>query len=190
MSRTKCLLARGLSAAQCFVVGLGAAMLAACASAPETRPDQQALEARADAVVQTMVARDPTLADLLEEAPGYVVFPTVAEAGFIVGGSNGIGVVYENGRATGYSELYEGTVGLQLGGQSFSELVVFQTQNALDRFKTGNFDLTAGVTATAIQSGAAASTRFEGGVAVFIDDETGLMAGATVGGQTLSYTSK
>lgn len=182
-----------MSRTKSFSVALGvvmAGMLAACASAPESRPDQTALEARANAVIESMVAKDPTLAQVLEDSAGYVVFPQVAEAGFIVGGSNGIGVLYENGRATGYSELYEGTLGLQLGGQSFSELVVFQNEAALDRFKAGNFDLTAGVTAVAIQSGAGAQARFEGGVAVFVADETGLMAGATVGGQTMSYTAK
>lgn len=182
-----------MSRTKCFSVALSvvmAAMLAACASAPESRPEQSSLEARANAVVESMVARDPSLAQLLEDSPGYVVFPQVAEAGFIIGGSNGVGVLYENGRAIGYSELYEGTLGLQLGGQSFSELVVFQNQSALDRFKAGNFDLTAGVTAVAIQAGAAAQARFEGGVAVFVDDQTGLMAGATLGGQTMSYTAK
>lgn len=182
MSRTK-----SYSVALCAVL---ASMLAACASAPESRPEQSALEARASAVVESMTARDPTLAAVLEDAAGYVVFPQVAEAGFIVGGSNGVGVLFQNGRPVGYSELYEGTLGLQLGGQSFSELVVFQNEGALDRFKAGNFDLTADVTAVAIQAGAAAGARFESGVAVFVDDQTGLMAGATLGGQTMSYSAK
>ena len=179
-----------MSRTKSVVLGLAAAMLAACASAPETRPEQQALEARAEATVETMVARDPSLGELLAGAPGYVVFPQVAEGGVIVGGANGVGVVFEDGRPTGYAELREGSVGLQLGGQSYSELVVFETDDALTRFKTGNFDLTAGVTATAIMSGAGASTRFEDGVAVFVDDESGLMAGATLAGQSISYSAK
>ncbi|UJR78778.1 YSC84-related protein [Sandaracinus amylolyticus] len=170
--------------------GLFASLVLGCASAPESRPDQRALEARADGAVQTMTARDPTLRPLLARSAGYIVFPEVTEGGFIVGGAQSVGVVYENGRPTGYAELRGGTVGAQIGGQSYSQLVVFDSREALNRMRAGNFDLTAGLTATAIQSGAAAQANFENGTAVFIDSQSGLMAGATVGGESISYISK
>lgn len=172
------------------VLGLFLGVCLGCASAPETRPDQRALEARADATVEHFVDRDPTLRQLLAEAPGYVVFPSIAAGGFVVGGQTGVGVVYEDGRPIGYAEMREANIGAQIGGQSYAQLVVFETRDALDRLKSGNFDLSAGVTATAIQSGAAASTRFEGGTAVFIDDESGLMAGAVVGGEQIEFRAK
>ncbi|AKF08603.1 hypothetical protein DB32_005752 [Sandaracinus amylolyticus] len=165
-------------------------MFFGCASAPESRPDQRALEARADGALETMMARDTSLRPLLSRAAGYVVFPEVTEGGFIVGGAQSVGVVYENGRPTGYAELRGGTVGAQIGGQSYSQLVVFEDRQALQRLRAGNFDLTAGVTATAIQAGAAAQANFEGGTAVFIDSQSGLMAGATVGGESITYISK
>ena len=83
-----------------------------------------------------------------------------------------------------------GSVGLQAGGQAFSQIVVFQTEEALNRLMAGNFDMSAGVTATALASGSAASVEFEGGTAVFVDDETGLMAGASIEGQSLNFTAK
>lgn len=172
------------------MIGLLASVLAACASAPESREDQLSLEARADATVQRMIERDESLGQLLARAPGYAVFPDVTSAGFVVGGSGGTGVVYENGVVVGYAELTGGSVGAQIGGQSFSELIVFETPEALDRFRAGNFDLSADASATAIRSGAAASTRFEGGTAVFIDDQSGLMASATVGGQQINFRAK
>lgn len=173
-----------------FVLGLMATMFVGCASAPQSRPDQQALEARADATVQTMVASDPTLGELLARSAGYAVFPQVSEAGFVVGGAGGAGVVYENGRVIGFSELRAGSVGAQIGGQSFSEIIVFETPAALDRFRAGNFDLQAGLSATAIQSGAAARARFEDGVAVFVGGHSGLMAAANVGGQSVTFHAK
>ncbi|MDQ3037021.1 MAG: YSC84-related protein [Myxococcota bacterium] len=98
--------------------------------------------------------------------------------------------MYENGRSIGYAELREGSIGVQIGGQSFAQIIVFPTQAALDRLTAGSFDPSAGVTATAIQSGAAAATRFEDGVAVFVDDEQGLMAGATLAGQAYGFRAK
>lgn len=172
------------------LVGLIATMFLGCASAPQTRPDQRALEARADATVQTFVARNADFGTMLDDAAGYAVFPQVAEGGFIVGGAQSVGVVYERGRPVGYVELREGSLGAQIGGQTYSQIVVFQTEAALDRLRAGNFDLGAGASVTAIQSGLVAQTRFENGVAIFVDDEAGLMAGATVSGQNLSFIAK
>ena len=171
------------------VVGL-VALFAGCAGSPETRPEQRGLEARADATVEQFVSRDPSLGDLLASAAGYAVFPEVMEGGFIVGGSSGVGVVYSRYTPVGYSEMRAGSVGLQAGGQAFSQIVVFQTEEALNRLMAGNFDMSAGVTATALASGSAASVEFEGGTAVFVDDETGLMAGASIEGQSLNFTAK
>jgi lipid-binding SYLF domain-containing protein len=163
-------------------------MLAGCASAPETRPEQRALEANADGALERMVARDPTLNVVLANAAGYVVFPSVASGGLVVGAEGGVGVAYERNRPIGYSELRGASLGLQAGGQTYAQLVVFETPEALARFRTGNFDMSANLTATAINSGAGANVRFEDGVAVFIDDETGLMAGASLSGQNMSFT--
>lgn len=173
-----------------FIVGLIVSLFAGCASAPQTRRDERALEAHADAAIASYVARDPSFDDLLARSVGYVVFPEVATGGFIVGGSAGVGVVYERGRPVGYAELRSGSIGLQAGGQTYSEIVVFNSHEALERLMAGNFDLSADLTATAIQSGAAASARFEGGTAVFIEDESGLMAGASLAGESISYQAK
>jgi lipid-binding SYLF domain-containing protein len=161
-----------------------------CASAPESREDQHSLEAQAEATKTAMIRSDSSLQPLLASAAGYVIYPEVSEGGFVVGGTGGAGVVYRDGQPIGYSELRGASVGLQAGGQSYSQLVVFETDEALDRFRAGDFDLTAGLTATAVQSGAAAQAHFEDGTAVFINSESGLMAGATVGGQQMSFTAK
>lgn len=158
-----------------------------CASAPETRPEQNSLEAQADATIASMTREDPSLGAMLTAAPGYVVFPEIGEGGFIAGGSAGVGVVYEDGEPIGFAELREGSVGAQVGGQSYAQLIVFDTQAALERLKTNNFDLTADASATLIRSGAASSTRFEDGTAVFVDDEAGMMVEAAVGGQSITF---
>lgn len=163
--------------------------LLGCASAPETHEERASVETSAGNALTAMKSRDPSLNDVLANAAGYIVFPEVREGGFIVGGMGGVGVVYEGNRPIGFSELRAGSVGAQVGGQSYSQLVVFNTREALDRFRAGNFAMSANVTATAIRSGAGRTAHFDNGVAVFVEDQSGLMAGASLRGQNMSFTS-
>ncbi len=165
----------------------GLLMMAGCASAPASRQGQQAMDARAQATLQSMVAKDPSLRNVLERSAGYVVFPEIGEGAALVGGAHGVGVVYQGGRPIGFATLNQATIGAQLGGQTYAELIVFQTPEALERLKAGNFSLTASASASALTAGAAAQANFEGGQAVFISSPSGLMAAANVGGQNISY---
>jgi lipid-binding SYLF domain-containing protein len=158
-----------------------------CSTAPKTQAEKRSLVAESDAALTSMVARDPSLRDFVDRAPGHVIFPDVGKAGAIVGGAYGRGVVYERGRPIGFAELNQGSLGAQIGAQSYSELIVFENEAALNRFKAGNFDLGAEVSAVALKAGAAGSARFEGGVAVFQHTRGGLMAAAAVNGQKLNY---
>jgi lipid-binding SYLF domain-containing protein len=164
------------------------ALIGGCSTAPKTPEQKRSLVAEADAAVSTMTAKDPSLRDLINNsAYGYAVFPDVGKAGAIVGGAYGRGVVYEQGRPVGFTELNQASIGAQLGGQSYSELVVFENEAALNRLKAGNFDFGAEVSAVAIKAGGAGAARFEGGVAVFQLPKGGLMAAAAINGQKLNY---
>lgn len=164
------------------------AVLTACAHIPQERGQQDAFISQANSTVQMMMARDPSLRDLLERAYGYAVFPSVGEVAVVaVGGVGGVGVVYEQGQPIGFARIREATFGPQLGGQSFSQIIVFENRAALDRVKAGDFDLTAGIEGTVLGWGAGARTRFQNGVAVIVSSEKGLIAGATIGGQSIRF---
>ncbi len=141
------------------------------------------LEANAASTIGTFKANDPTLQRFFDNAAGYVVFPRVAAGGFIVGASRGDGVLYEGGAATHYVVVTAGSIGAQVGGQTFSQIIFFQTQSELNRFKAGNFEFAANASAVAARSGGSAAVNYVNGVAVFITGEEGLMAQATIGGQ-------
>ena len=166
---------------------VGAWLVAACGGAPETREGQAQLESEAEATLSAMIRKDPTLNDVLEEAYGYVVFPSVGSGGLVVGGSGGSGVVYQRGRPVGFATVREVDVGAIAGGQTYSELIVFSEPGPLERLQRGQFDLTANISATAVRSGAAAGTNFRDGTAVFVHDQQGLMADISVGGQSVSF---
>jgi lipid-binding SYLF domain-containing protein len=113
----------------------------------------------------------------------------VAKGGAIVGGAYGRGEVYEQGKMVGWADLTQATIGTQLGGQSFSELILFENKAALDNFKNGKLKFAANASAVAMKSGAADSAKYTDGLLVFVEPIAGLMVEAAVGGQSFSYQS-
>jgi lipid-binding SYLF domain-containing protein len=164
-------------------------LVAACGS---TKPGTQAEADTLSADCQAAITRGKAAGagKWFETAHGYAVFPSVGKAGLVVGGAHGKGQVYEQGKVVGYTSITQGTIGLQIGAQSFSEIVFFKDKQALAAFQEGNYELGAEATAVALASGASAQAAYSGGVAVVVFGEGGLMAGAAVGGQKFSYESK
>jgi lipid-binding SYLF domain-containing protein len=146
-----------------------------------------------------------------ESAYGLAVFPTVGKAGIGIGGSYGKGQVYRDGELTGETSLIKATIGLQLGGQAFSEIIFFEDKRAYDDYTSGNFEfdasasavaITAGIQATAGTGGTSAGASagpatgtqaqnsYHNGMAVFVHIKGGLMYEASIGGQKFSFTAK
>jgi lipid-binding SYLF domain-containing protein len=159
-----------------------------CQTAPKNDTARANLLDEAQASLHRFERSDNSIPPVLDRSAGYAVFPSVGKGGFIVGGGYGKGVVYEGRRAIGYADISEATLGLQAGGQSFSELIIFQDQEALNRFKSGSYGLGAEASAVAIKPGAAAQAEFKKGVMVFTLTGAGLMAEAAVAGQKFRYS--
>jgi lipid-binding SYLF domain-containing protein len=79
------------------------------------------------------------------------------------------------------------TVGAQIGGQAFSEVIFFETKEALEKFKKSEFAMSAQVSAVAAQDGASKNAKYVEGVMVFTKAKQGLMAEASVGGQKFKF---
>jgi lipid-binding SYLF domain-containing protein len=141
----------------------------------------------AEETVGVFKQKDPELKKFFDQASGYAVFPTVAKAAVGVGGARGKGVVFENEKAVGEATLTQATIGFQLGGQAYSEIIFFEDQEALDRFKAGKFEVAAQATAVAVTVGASVNLAYSGGVAIVTMAKGGLMYEASVGGQKFSY---
>jgi lipid-binding SYLF domain-containing protein len=151
--------------------------------------DDSAAIQKAEAAVDMFKKADPTLDKFFKSAKGWAVFPSVAKGAIGIGGAGGKGVLFEKGgKAVGKTSLTQVTVGLALGGQSFSEIIFFENDLALTKFKGGDFALAAQVSAVAAASGAAAAAKYTQGVAVFTAGESGLMFEASVGGQGFGFT--
>lgn len=146
-------------------------------------------------------------ASFFDQSYGYAVFPTIGKGGLVVGGAHGDGHVYVKGKNIGKTSMTQLSVGLQAGGESYSEIIFFKDKRAVDEFTSGNFEFGAGVNAIAITASASADTgtsgstagasggkkdaktagAFHKGVAVFTIAKGGLMAAASVSGQKFKF---
>lgn len=138
---------------------------------------------------------------------GYAVFPTIGKGGLIVGGAHGHGHVYAHGKYVGNTSMTQLSVGLQAGGQAYSQIIFFEDQRAFDEFTKGNYEFGADVSAVAITAAAGAGVGTTGasadasggmkdaktagkyykGVAVFTIVKGGAMYQAVVAGQKFTY---
>ena len=156
-----------------------------------------------------LFSQSPAVKPFFESAYGYAVFPMVGKGGILFGATYGNGKVYRGGTATGTVDLNKMTVGFQLGGQAFSEMVFFEDQRAYDEFTKGSFDFDVNASAVAITLGAQASagslgstagasagpstgnqatSNYYKGMATFIHVKGGLMFEASIGGQKFFFT--
>ncbi|MBE9534319.1 MAG: hypothetical protein IMF03_04900 [Proteobacteria bacterium] len=153
-----------------------------------------AREQKEKALVQETITQfkqaDSSMKVFFGKAYGYIVFPGIGKGGFIIGGGHGDGWVYEKGRHIGRASMTQLTVGAQIGGQSFSEIIFFENKKTLDDFKKGNWELSAQASAIIVKEGASKDSSYDHGVAVFTMPKKGAMAEASVGGQKFKYTPK
>jgi len=145
------------------------------------------------AVAQALITakdKDPGMEKWFKEAHGYAVFPKVGKGGIGIGGAHGKGIVIHDDKTVATTSLSQVTVGFQLGGQVYSQYILFKDETAFSNFARGNFEMGAQVSAVAVTLGASADANYDGGVAVFTIAEGGLMYEASVGGQKFKYQPK
>jgi lipid-binding SYLF domain-containing protein len=148
--------------------------------------------------------------DFFDKSYGYAIFPTIGKGGIGIGAAHGKGKVYAKGKYVGDTSMSQLTIGFQLGGQAYSQVIFFEDQRAYKEFISGNFEfgaqatavaITAGASASASTSGASAGTsggkndantvgKYHKGLAVFTVAKGGLMYEASIGGQKYEYKAK
>ena len=141
-------------------------------------------EAKAD-----FIKADSLMKHLFDNSAGYVIFPNVGKGAIGVGGAAGNGILYEGEKAVGRASMKQVNVGFQFGGKAYREVIFFENQAALDRFKQNKFEFDAQASAVAANVGAAANIKYRNGVMVFTQEKGGLMYEASVGGQKFDYSA-
>jgi lipid-binding SYLF domain-containing protein len=171
----------------CALAAAGVFVLTGCSTAPKSEPARVDLKADAQYTLQNALRTDPGLQRFIDTSAGYAVFPEVGKGAVAVGGAFGRGVLFENGQPVGYCSLTQTTVGLALGGQAYSEIIFFETPDAVNKFKAGDLAFAAQASAVALKLGASANAKYDNNVAVFTMSEAGLMVEASIGGQKFNF---
>ena len=172
------------------VMALVMGLMAGCSTGSVTKEERDTLFKQAEASRQEWNKVDPQFEAFAKKGYGWAFFPEITKGGFVVGGAHGQGVVYEKGQHIGYAELTQMSVGFQAGLQDYSQLIVFENQPAMDKFKRNEIDFGANASAVVADKGAAIGAQFVDGVAVFARPIRGAMAEASLGGQQITYLPK
>jgi lipid-binding SYLF domain-containing protein len=150
--------------------------------------------AEIDAGVET--ARDKCAADVpgcetaAEKAQGMLVFPKVTKGAIGVGGSYGEGALIVDDKPAGYYSTAAASIGLQLGGETYSQIIMFTTREALDSFRNSSgWEVGANAKVTMIDQGGAAdinSVIANNPVVAFVFGQQGLMGDLSVQGAKIT----
>ena len=130
----------------------------------------------------------------LGDAAGYLVFPRVVKAGIGIGGESGEGVLMINGKTVDYYRTSGGSIGLQLGAQAKSIIIVFLTPGALEKFQNSSgwkVGLDASVALVDVGAGKTIDTdNIKDPVVGFVVDSKGLMGNFTFEGSKITKIDK
>ena len=181
-----------------IAVGLGSVAMIGCTTTPPgseaSGPSERAaMDKNVDATLSRLYTTVPGSREMLQRAAGTLVFPSVVGGSFVVGAEYGRGALREGGRTTGYYSTTAGSIGFQAGGQSKAVIYVFNTREALEKFKNSK-GWTAGVDATVAvgkigANGSVDTETMKQAVSSFILTNVGLEAGAAVGAAKITQIS-
>ncbi len=180
---------------------VAAAVLAGCSTTasvskptedgtPSTAESRHAVDASYHETLDRLYASTPGSRELVAKARGVLVFPRVISAGLVVGGAYGEGQLREHGRVEGYYRTTTGSIGWQIGAQSRAIVILFMTDDSLQKFMASK-GWSAGADAsvavlTAGANGAIDANAAQAPTSAFIMTNAGLMAGATLQGTKIT----
>ena len=172
----------------CGLLSLSTVMVG-CSTAPQTAVERDQLVSDSEATASRFRSEDPRTRSFFDNAYAYVVFPKITQGGVGIAGAYGRGVVYQGGRMVGYAGMTQGTIGAQIGGMSWSEILFFENRWAFDKFKSGQFAASANASYAGPKQGGTNALNYSEGVMIFTMDTRGFAVAAAVGAQQFEYES-
>jgi lipid-binding SYLF domain-containing protein len=176
-------LKKALAASGLMLIGL--AVSTACMA--ETKA---AIDLGVSDALKPFYANDPNRRHFAHEAAGVLVFPRITKGGAGIAGEYGEGVLQIHGKTVGYYSIGGGSVGLTLGAGQRSEVIMFMTQDSLEKF-THSKGWTVGADASValVSEGAGAdvdSNTVRKPIIGFVYDEKGLLGDLSFDGSKIS----
>ncbi|CAM2154685.1 MULTISPECIES: YSC84-related protein [Paraburkholderia] len=180
-----------------IAVALAASALAGCTTTGNQPPTEQSndsrrqsIDASVDGTMSRLYQTVPGSRELVGKARGVLVFPSVVQAGIVVGGEHGDGALRVGGGTVGYYSTTGASVGATLGVQSKAVVYLFMTQDALDKFRNSDGWSVGGDASVALvkvgANGSIDTTTATKPVEVFVLTNKGLLGDLSLGGTKIS----
>ncbi|MEZ5614312.1 MAG: YSC84-related protein [Rhodocyclaceae bacterium] len=169
-------------------------VLALFAAANAWAASREEINAEVRQTVQAFYKHTSAGKELSQRAAGMLVFPNVVKAGIGIGGEYGEGALLIGGKPVAYYNIAAASIGLQLGAQARSQIILFMTERALSKFR-GSEGWKAGVDgsvalATLGAGGAVDTETAKKPIIGFIFSNKGLMANLTFEGSKITKIDK
>jgi lipid-binding SYLF domain-containing protein len=152
--------------------------------------DTAALDTQVSATLDKFYALSDQHKGLADKAAAVLVFPNITKGGIGIGGEHGDGALQENGKTVGYYSISGASIGLTLGLSHHSEVILFNTPQARDKFlNSSNWSIGADTSVAVMKKGAGGNYDTQSlskPVNVFVFGEKGLIGDASLGGAKIS----
>jgi lipid-binding SYLF domain-containing protein len=145
------------------------------------------LHAEVLAALKQVQSKNSDLKKVLDESAGFAVVPSIGRSSLVLGGAYGLGEVFKGERVIGYAAIVELTIGVQVGGTTFHEIVVFHDEGALKNFKQGKYAFAADAAVEIVKAGAQASKGFGATSSIYVFDDGGMLLDLAIGGQKFIF---
>lgn len=170
------------------------AAVLACVGTTALAADTAAIDNNVPATLNRFYTLSPNNKFLVQNAAAVLVFPRITKAGAGLGGEHGDGALQENGKTVGYYSISGASIGLTLGVSRHSEVILFNTPEARDKFVNGgDWSLGADASVAVMKKGAGGdydSQTLKKPVLAFVFGEKGLMGDASLQGAKISKIAK
>jgi lipid-binding SYLF domain-containing protein len=177
------ILAIGLAVSGCTKTG-------ASDATSEKMDKRHSIDAGVDSTLARLYDDANGSRELVAKARGVLVFPSVIDAGFVVGGQYGEGSLRLGGHTVGYYSTATGSIGWQAGAQSKAIIFLFMTDESLAKFRNSEGWSAGGDASVALlkigANGNVDTGTATGQVDAFVLTNSGLMAGVTLDGTKVS----
>ena len=130
---------------------------------------------------------EPRTTDLFQTAYAYVVFPRIEKGAAGIGAASGDGLVFENGRLTGSARMSQVSLGVQVGGGTYAQVIFFENRETMNQFLRNDIMATSQATLWRAEDTESVHGSDRPGLLVFTMGRTGVFAAASAGAERVSF---